>query len=93
MICTVTRIIKHYRDEKKFFRPALLLICALLTQLTLGAFTVWTQKDIVITTAHVATGALILGTSLLLALRTSKLFVMQPAHIVATLSAAAHEMR
>jgi heme A synthase len=49
------------------------LIGALAMQLTLGAFTVWTQKDVVITTAHVATGALILGTSLFLALRTFRL--------------------
>jgi len=73
VIWTVTRIIKYYYDEKKLFRPALLLIGALLTQLTLGAFTVWTQKDIVITTAHVATGALILGTSLILTMRTHRL--------------------
>jgi len=76
VIWTVTRIIKYYRDEKKLFRPALLLICALLTQLTLGAFTVWTQKDVVITTAHVATGALILGTSLLLVLRVYRLLTV-----------------
>jgi len=50
-----------------------LLICALLAQLALGAFTVWTQKDVLITTTHVATGALILGTSLFLALRTLRL--------------------
>jgi cytochrome c oxidase assembly protein subunit 15 len=70
---TVSRIVRYYRDEKKLFRPALLLIGALVMQLTLGAFTVWTQKDVIITTAHVATGALILGTSLFLALRTFRL--------------------
>jgi len=93
VIWTVARIVQYYRNEKKLFRPAIFLIGALLIQLTLGAFTVWTQKEVLITTAHVATGALILGTSLFLALRTRKLVVMQPAHIVATLSAAAHEMR
>ena len=93
IIWTVARIIQNYRDEKKLFRPALLLICALLTQLTLGAFTVWTQKDIVITTAHVATGALILGTSLFLTLRTRRLFMTQPVHIVGRLSEVAHGIR
>jgi len=63
-------------------------------QLTFGAFTVWTQKEVLITTAHVATGALILGTSLLLVLRTRKLFVTPPlAHRVGTVGEAAHEMR
>jgi cytochrome c oxidase assembly protein subunit 15 len=76
VIWTVTRIMRHYRDAKKLFRPALLLICALITQLTLGAFTVWTQKDVIITTAHVATGALILGTSLFLALRAHHLLAV-----------------
>lgn len=72
VIWTVARIIKYYRSEKKLYRPAMFLICALLLQLTLGAFTVWTQKDVLITTAHVATGALILGTSLFLTLRTRR---------------------
>jgi len=76
VIWTVARIIRNYRDEKKLFRPALLLICALVTQLTLGAFTIWTQKAVMITTAHVATGALILGTSLFLALRAYWLLVV-----------------
>ena len=72
VIWTVARIIKYYHSEKKLYRPAMFLICALLLQLTLGAFTVWTQKDVLITTAHVATGALILGTSLFLTLRTRR---------------------
>ncbi len=93
IIWTAARIIKNYRGEKKLFRPAVVLLCALAAQLTLGAFTVWTQKDVLITTAHVATGALILGTSLFLALQTRKLFVAQPAHIAGMLGETAHEMR
>lgn len=76
VIWTVARIIKYYRGEKKLYRPAVFLAGALLLQLTLGAFTVWTQKDVLITTAHVATGALILGTSLFLALRTHRYFTV-----------------
>jgi len=52
---------------------ALLILAMLLlvgVQLMLGALTVWTSKAIVPTTAHVATGAFVLGTSLLLTLRT-----------------------
>jgi cytochrome c oxidase assembly protein subunit 15 len=94
IIWTAARIIKNHRGEKKFFRPAVVLLCALAAQLTLGAFTVWTQKEVLITTAHVATGALILGTTLFLALRTRKLFVTQPpGHIAETLDIAAPEMR
>jgi cytochrome c oxidase assembly protein subunit 15 len=76
VVWTVARILQHYRHQKKLFRPALLLICALLAQVTLGAFTIWTQKAVIITTAHVATGALILGTSLVLTLRAYRLLIV-----------------
>jgi cytochrome c oxidase assembly protein subunit 15 len=67
---TTARIFRYYRAELLLWRPALLLLIAILTQLTLGAFTIWTRKAVLITTAHVATGALLLGTSLVLALRS-----------------------
>lgn len=70
IVWTVSRIFRYYRNEPLLRRPALLLSCAIVTQLTLGAFTIWSQKAVYITTAHVATGALILGTSVALALRT-----------------------
>lgn len=73
IVWTVSRIFRYYRNEPLLRRPALLLSCAIVTQLTLGAFTIWSQKAVYITTAHVATGALILGTSVTLALRTRKI--------------------
>lgn len=82
IVWTVVRIMRNYRTEAKLFRPALFLIGVLLAQLTLGAFTVWTQKDVIITTAHVATGALILGTSLFLTLRAHRLLAV-PARVEA----------
>jgi len=93
VIWTAARILKNYPDEKKLFRPAIFLLCALLAQLILGAFTIWTQKDVLITTAHVATGALILGTCLFLTLRSRKLFVTPAAHLVGTFGEAAPQMR
>ncbi|PYS51022.1 MAG: hypothetical protein DMG13_19370 [Acidobacteria bacterium] len=51
-------------------RPALAMLQLVVVQLLLGALTVWTSKAVVPATAHVATGALILGTSPLLTLRT-----------------------
>jgi heme A synthase len=47
----------------------MLLLLLLCSQITLGAFTVWTAKSILVTTAHVANGAVVLGVSLLLTLR------------------------
>jgi hypothetical protein len=39
-------------------------------QVTLGAFVIWSSMDPVINTAHVVNGALVLGTSLVLTLRS-----------------------
>ena len=41
-----------------------------LTQVTLGAFVIWSEKNVAINTAHVVVGALTLATSLVLTLRT-----------------------
>jgi heme a synthase len=73
---TVIRVIRHYRQEKKLLQPAILLAVAVAAQIALGALTIWTQKAVIPTTAHVATGALILGTSLVLALRAYRLLVV-----------------
>ena len=54
-------------------RPAVLLIALVTAQVMLGAFIVWTRKAAVPTTAHVATGAAVLATSLVLALRAYRL--------------------
>jgi cytochrome c oxidase assembly protein subunit 15 len=76
VIWTLTGIIRQYRHEPMLLRPALLMAGALFIQLALGALTIWTQKAVIPTTAHVATGALILGTSLVLALRAHRLLTM-----------------
>jgi hypothetical protein len=46
------------------------MLILLVIQITLGALRVWTAKAVIPTTVYVATGALVLGTSLLLTLRT-----------------------
>ena len=50
--------------------PAWVLAVALPTQLTLGAITIWTQKLPIPTSLHVATGAFILASSMVLTLQT-----------------------
>jgi cytochrome c oxidase assembly protein subunit 15 len=69
VVWTFTRILRSYSDHPQVFYPALVLIILTFLQVTLGAFTVWTAKSVIVTTAHVANGAIILGTSLLLTLR------------------------
>ena len=70
LLWTVVRIIRFHSSQKILLHPAIFMGCAIFIQLTLGALTIWTHKAIIPTTAHVANGAFILGTSLVLALRT-----------------------
>ena len=49
-----------------------LLLLLVLTQIGLGAWTVLSGRAPVINTAHVATGAMVLGTALLLGLRVNR---------------------
>jgi cytochrome c oxidase assembly protein subunit 15 len=54
-------------------RTGLFLGALVLAQIALGALTVLSRKNVAITTAHVATGALLLGTSVALSLGSSRL--------------------
>jgi hypothetical protein len=55
-------------------------VALVVAQVTLGAFIIWSQKDVAINTAHVITGALTLATSLVLTLRSHRVrFADSPA--------------
>jgi cytochrome c oxidase assembly protein subunit 15 len=69
IVWTFLRVQRAYRKYDLLRRPATVMFSLLWLQLTLGASTVWSSKAVLITTAHVATGALVLGTSVLLTLR------------------------
>jgi len=69
IVWTFIRVRSAYRKHALLRRPVTVMFSLLWFQLTLGASTVWSGKAVLITTAHVATGALILGTSVLLTLR------------------------
>lgn len=59
--------------DPRFSRPAALALTLTVVQISLGALTVWTQKAVTPTTAHVATGAAVLGICFFLALRAHRL--------------------
>ena len=59
--------------DRRFTRPAALGLALTVAQISLGAATVLTQKAVVPTTAHVATGAAILGVTFFLTLRAYRL--------------------
>src|SRR5262245_15384466 len=66
---TFARVRHSYFEHDLLRKPVMVMFVLLWVQLALGAFTVWTAKSPVITTLHVATGALVLGVSVLLTLR------------------------
>lgn len=73
ILWTVVRVCSAFGREAALRRPALALLALLMLQLTLGALTIWTQRAVTPMTAHVAVGAAVLATSVILALRTTRL--------------------
>jgi len=65
----VTRVLRSASKPSPLHVPALLMASLALIQIALGAITVLSAKAVLPTTAHVATGAALLGTSLVLTLR------------------------
>jgi cytochrome c oxidase assembly protein subunit 15 len=70
---TLVRILARHRKDAWLLRPALAAAGLLVVQLALGALTIWTQKAVLPTTAHVAGGAGMLAASLTLTLRAFRL--------------------
>jgi len=69
VVATAGHVLYHHREQIELRRPALLLLTMLAMQITLGALTVLSGKQYVINSLHVVTGAAVLGTSVVLALR------------------------
>lgn len=66
---TAARILSRHRNRRELMRAATLVIALLVVQVALGAFTVWSRRAVWINSLHVVCGALVLATSLVLALR------------------------
>jgi cytochrome c oxidase assembly protein subunit 15 len=67
-------VLRSYNQNSSLKRPAWLLLVLVLVQVTLGAFTVWTKTSVLYATSHVAVGAILLATSLVLTLRSYRMF-------------------
>ncbi len=65
-LANVVHVLRNYKIPQ-MREPAIIQGILLLVQFLLGALTVWTGKGVQISTAHVAVGALLLGTSVALA--------------------------
>ncbi len=71
-VALIVRVLSRHRDRPELVRPAVLLGAVLLTQIGLGAWTVWSGLQPHVNTAHVATGALLWVVSVTLALRAHR---------------------
>jgi cytochrome c oxidase assembly protein subunit 15 len=60
----------RHQDRPELARPATLIIFLVVIQVTLGALTVISRRDVLINSLHVVVGALVLTTSLVLTLRS-----------------------
>jgi cytochrome c oxidase assembly protein subunit 15 len=72
IIATTRHVFVHERRRLELLRPAVLLLVLLALQITLGALTVLSGKQHVINSLHVVTGASVLVTSLVIALRAHR---------------------
>lgn len=79
VMANVLIIRRRHAGQSTLTRPAWLLVNLVAMQIALGAFVVLTGKHPVINTVHVATGALVLGTSLFLTLRAFRIRFEGPA--------------
>jgi len=69
---TAGRIFQAHAAEARLARPATLLVSLVALQIALGATIIWTRKAVTPTTSHVAVGAAVLATSLVIALRSAR---------------------
>ena len=70
ILATSAHIWYHHRRRAALLRPAALIVLLVAAQVTLGAFTVLSQRNMWINSAHVVCGALVLATSLVMTLRS-----------------------
>ena len=67
-------VIRSHRRRPDILRPSILLFLLVCLQITLGAYTVWTRTAVTFATLHMVVGALLLATSLVLTLRSYRIF-------------------
>ena len=90
VVATAVTVWKRYRasGHHELTRPAALLVALVAVQITLGALTVLSRRDVWINSVHVVCGALVLTTSLVLTLRTWRVKFMMPTRLARSGAAA-----
>ncbi len=75
---TAARVLRFHGEEPQLRRPALGMLVLLVLQVCLGALTVWSGRAVLVTTLHVAVGAGVLASSLVLTLRSYRMLAVTP---------------
>jgi cytochrome c oxidase assembly protein subunit 15 len=70
VLATTGHVWFHHRPVGQYVRPVLLALALVVVQISLGGLTVVSRRAVSINTAHVAVGALLLATSLVMTLRS-----------------------
>lgn len=70
VLATSFRVWFHHRSRRELTGPAALIVALVAVQVTLGALTVLSRRDVWINSLHVVCGALVLTASLVLTLRS-----------------------
>ena len=70
VFATVGHIWYHHRARPELMRPVSLISGLVVVQVTLGALTVLTKRDVWINSVHLVCGALVLATSIVITLRS-----------------------
>lgn len=72
IVWTAARTGRHHKEDRGILRPSMMLATLVLVQIALGASTIWTRRAVPVATAHVAVGATLLATALVLAIRVTR---------------------
>ncbi len=70
ILATTVYVRAHHGARRELVRPAMLLMVLVAVQIMLGAFVVWSALQPIVNTLHVVNGAFVLGTALVLTLRS-----------------------
>jgi heme a synthase len=70
VIATSAHIWYHHPKRSELTRPASLMLLLVASQVTLGALTVLSRRDVWINSVHLVNGALVLATSIVITLRS-----------------------
>jgi cytochrome c oxidase assembly protein subunit 15 len=70
VIATSAHVLYHHRAQRRLARPAMLMFGLVALQVTLGALTVLSRREVWINSVHLVCGALVLATSIVITLRS-----------------------